>query len=575
MLQTVGELRGSARLDPETPLSEVTFCVVDLETTGGSPRDCAIAEVGAVRYRGGERLAVLQTLVNPGGPIPRFITHLTGIDDVAVRQAPAIDAVLPALLEFLDGAVFVAHNARFDFGFVRAACRALGYPDPPGPPVCTAKLARRVAWDDVPNVRLQTMARFFRASVMPTHRALPDAQACADVFHSLLELGGRLGILTLGDLREAMRARGQPHYAKIRLADHLPHARGVYLFRDRHDRVLYVGKATDLRSRVKSYFYGDVRRQVRDLLGRTERIEGRQTGSELDSLVTEARLIAEHEPPANRRGRTWRGFAFLKLDLVEAWPRIKLASRPGPPSLTPGTAVYLGPFRNRAAAKAAKDALEDVVAVRRCTRSMGRSTRFSPCVLADLGRCVAPCDGRVSPERYEELVRGLIHSLSSPGGLLAALEARMTRLAAQERFEEAADARDRLRALAEALGRARQERWLTAPGRLVLREARGATVELRGGSLVTPAGGPPSAAGPPGAAGTASGGGTASGSPPLDPVGYPAPPERADELAAVRTHVARHPPALLHTDAPLEEPVDGGRALAALLARLRAATDPR
>jgi len=181
----------------------------------------------------------------------------------------------------------------------------------------------------------------------------------------------------------------------------------------------------------------------------------------------------------------------------------------------------------------------------------------------------------VSPERYEELVRGLIHSLSSPGGLLAALEARMTRLAAQERFEEAADARDRLRALAEALGRARQERWLTAPGRLVLREARGATVELRGGSLVTPAGGPPSAAGPPGAAGTASGGGTASGSPPLDPVGYPAPPERADELAAVRTHVARHPPALLHTDAPLEEPVDGGRALAALLARLRAATDPR
>ncbi len=294
--------------------------------------------------------------------------------------------------------------------------------------------------------------------------------------------------------------------------------------------------------------------------------EGRQTGSELESLVTEARLIAEHEPPANRRGRTWRGFAYLKLDLAEAWPRIKLASRPGQPSLTPGTAVYLGPFRSRAAARDAKDALEDVVALRRCTRSMGRSTRFSPCVLADLGRCVAPCDGRVSPERYEELVRGLIHSLSSPGGLLVALEARMTRLAVQERFEEAANARDRLRALAEALARARQERWLTAPGRLVLREAHGATVELRGGSLVTATGGSPAG---PGAAGTAS------GSPPLDPVGYPAPPERADELAAVRTHVARHPPALLHTDAPLDEPVDGGRALAALLARLRAAADPR
>ncbi|MFL5800049.1 MAG: DEDD exonuclease domain-containing protein [Actinomycetota bacterium] len=543
----LGSIGTGSELDPETPLREVTFCVVDLETTGGSPRDSSITEVGAVRYLGGERVGTFHSLVNPGEPIPRFITHLTGIEDLDLLHAPPIEAVLPSLLEFLRGAVFVAHNARFDFGFIRAAARQLGYPEPEGPPVCTAKLARRVAWDNVRNVRLDTLARHFRTDVAPTHRAFPDAEACAGVLHSLLELGGRLGILTLGDLRESMRARGQPHYAKIRLADALPHARGVYLFRDRHDLVLYVGKATDLRSRVKSYFYGDERKRVRDLLARTERVEYRVCRTELESLVAEARLIARHEPPHNRRGRTWRAYAYLKVDLTEAWPRIKVVPTPGPPRLRSDDVVYLGPFHGRGAARAAKDALEDVVPIRRCTRSMGRTTRFSPCALAGMGRCVAPCIGRVTSERYEELVRGLIRSLSSPGGLLEALEARMTRLAAQERFEGAARARDRLHALAEAIARGRQDRWLIGSGRLRLRSGGGADVLLAGGSLAA--------------------------EPWEDGVRtFPCPPDRADELAAVRGQLARHPPAIVHADRPLAEPVDGGRALAGLLARLRSAS---
>ncbi len=544
MLQATGV---DAELDLDTPLHDVTFCVIDLETTGGSPRTCAITEVGAVRYRGGDRVGTFHTLVNPGEPIPRFITHLTGLDDLDVLHAPAIDSVLPSLLEFLRGGVFVAHNARFDHGFVKAASRRLGYEDPPGPPVCTAKLARRVAWQDVPNVRLATLARHFRTTAKPTHRAFPDAETCAEVLHSLLELGGRLGILTLGDLREAMRARGQPHYAKIRLADALPHARGVYLFRDRRDRVLYVGKATDLRSRVKSYFYGDERKRIRDLLAKTARVDHRECTTELESLVAEARLIARHEPPYNRRGRTWRAYAYLKVDITEAWPRLKVVSRPGPVTLRPDDVVHLGPFHSRGIARMAKEAVEDVVPIRRCTRSMGRGTRFSPCVLADLGRCAAPCDGRVAPERYEELVRGLIHSLSSPGGLLEALEARMTRLAWQERFEEATIARDRLRALAEAVARRRQDRWLLGAGRMDLATGAGVRLSFEAGSLETRV--------EPGAAG---------------PAGLPCPPELADELAVVRSQLARTTPVLVHAERPMAEPVDGGRRLADLLARLRA-----
>ena len=540
-------------LDADTPLHRVPFCVIDLETTGGSPRTCAITEVGAVRYLGGERVGTFHSLVNPGEPIPRFITHLTGLDDLDVLHAPPIEAVLPSLLEFLRGGVFVAHNARFDFGFVRAACRQLGYPNIEGPPVCTAKLARRVAWQEVRNVRLATLARHFRTRATPNHRAFPDAGTCAEVLHALLELGGRLGILTLGDLRESMRARGQPHYAKIRLADALPHDRGVYLFRDRLDRVLYVGKATDLRARVKSYFYGDERKRIRDLLAKTHRVEARVCSSELESLVAEARLIARHEPPYNRRGRTWRAYAYLKVDLTEAWPRLKVVSKPGPARLSSSEVAYLGPFHSRGIARMAKEAIEDVVPIRQCTRSMGRATRFSPCVLADLGRCAAPCDGRVRPERYEELVRGLIHSLSSPGGLLEALEARMMRLAHAERFEDAATARDRLRALAEALARSRQDRWLLGARHLELAGRGGVPVRIETGTVATDV--EPAAA-------------------PLDPNG-PCPPERADELAVVRNVLARTPHALIASDEPLSEPVDGGRRLADLLAQLRAATDRR
>ncbi|MBI2237218.1 MAG: DEDD exonuclease domain-containing protein, partial [Actinobacteria bacterium] len=402
-------------LEEGVPLHEVAFCVVDLETTGGSPTDSRITEIGAVKYRGGQRLGTFQALVNPRQPIPPFITHLTGIDDLTVAGEPPIEWVLPGFVEFMAGTVFVAHNARFDWGFLNENLLRLDYDPIPPPPVCTARLARRVVWPDVPNVRLQTLAQYFRTAVRPTHRALADAESCAEVFHGLLELGGRLGIATLGDLHDAVRARGRPNFGKIRLADHLPRAAGVYLFKGRDGRVLYVGKSKDLRGRVKSYFYGDGRKKIEDLLTETAAVEGVPCGSELEALVLEARLIRTHEPKYNRRGKTWRRYAYLKVDLAEAFPRIKVVREPT------GDGAFLGPFPSSQQAHLAKEALEDAFPIRRCTRAMRPGTRFAPCALADMGRCPAPCDGRIDPERYGELVRSLISSLSTPGGLLAAL----------------------------------------------------------------------------------------------------------------------------------------------------------
>ena len=159
------------------PLSQVTFCVVDLETTGSTGED-TITEFGAVKVCGGEVLGEFQTLVNPNTHIPALVAVLTGITDVMVAGAPKLAEVLPSFLEFASGCVLVAHNAAFDVGFLKRACAAHGYPWP-GPEVLdTVALARQVLLrDEVPNVKLATLARHFRVAEAPNHRALTDARA--------------------------------------------------------------------------------------------------------------------------------------------------------------------------------------------------------------------------------------------------------------------------------------------------------------------------------------------------------------------------------------------------------------
>jgi hypothetical protein len=207
--------------------------------------------------------------------------------------------------------------------------------------------------------------------------------------------------------------------------------------------------------------------------------------------------------------------------------------------------VYLGPFPTSARARLAKEALEEAFAIRRCTRAMSAKTRFAPCALADMGRCLAPCDGRTDPGAYRDLVEALRAALTDPSGLLHALEERMQALAAQDRFEEAALARDRLRAVAEALWRRRVETWLTA-GALRVRAPTGSLLALRHGALTT----------------------TLDAAPP-PPLAPPCPRERADELAAVRSWICRHIPRVEACDFAPAEPVAGGRELARVLRAIR------
>jgi DNA polymerase-3 subunit epsilon len=440
-------------------LRDVTFCVVDLETTGGSATaGSMITEIGAVKVRGGELLGEFQTLVNPHQAIPPFIAVLTGITDAMVAGSPPIAAVLPTFLEFASGCVLVAHNAPFDVGFLRHFATELGHDWPEFEVVDTARLARRVLTrDETPNCKLSTLARHFRTTVEPNHRALSDARATVEVLHGLMERLGNLGVQTLEEL-STFSSRVDPEQRRKRhLADSLPHAPGVYLFRDGRGRVLYIGTSKDLRRRVRSYFTAsETRSRMGEMVRLAESVEGIPCATPLEAEVRELRLIGEHKPRYNRRSRHPERVVWLKLTR-EPWPRLSLVR-----SVLDDDADYVGPFSSRRTAERAMAAAHDAFAVRQCTGRLPRSPSRSACVLAEMGRCLSPCDGAVDPEVYAAEVDRLREALLlDPTPVVAAADVRMHALSVAERYEEASVLRDRLAAFVRATARSQRLSALT------------------------------------------------------------------------------------------------------------------
>jgi DNA polymerase-3 subunit epsilon len=443
-----------------TPLADVTFVVVDLETTGGSPKDSAITEIGAVKIRGGVVLGEFQTLVDPGHEIPPYISVLTGITSMMVAAAPRIGAVLPGFLEFARGTVLVAHNAPFDLGFLKAACAENGLAWPATASVDTAVLARRLLTrDEVPNCKLATLAPYFSATTSPTHRALDDAKATVDVLHGLFERLGPLGITSLEELTGLTRQVDPERLRKRHLADGVPRGPGVYLFRGPRDEPLYVGTSNDLRSRVRSYFSsGEQRSRITEMVALSQRVDAIPCAHDLEAAVRELRLIAEHKPRYNRRSRFPERALWVRLT-EEPFPRLSVVRR-----VRPGTGVFLGPFPDRRAADAAVAAVHESLPLRQCTtRISARAPAGAACALAGMGRCGAPCTGAQSVEEYASIAAVFRAAVDQdPRDLVAPLLARVDRLAAGERYEDAAVLRDRVAVLVRAVRRRQRLESLAA-----------------------------------------------------------------------------------------------------------------
>ena len=264
--------------------------------------------------------------------------------------------------------MLVAHNAPFDVGFLQHFAEQQGRPWPRFEVLDTARLARRVITrDDAPNCKLSSLAKAFDSTTTPNHRALSDARATVDVLHGLMERLGGLGVHTLEELQTFSSRVTTAQRKKRHLAEGLPHAPGVYLFRDDAARVLYVGTSRDLRTRVRSYFTAsETRSRMGEMVGIATAVDGIECATALEAEVRELRLIAEHKPRYNRRSRFPEKVHFIKLTR-EPWPRLSLVRR-----VLDDDADYLGPFSSRKTAEKCLAALHDTFPIRQCSDRLGR-----------------------------------------------------------------------------------------------------------------------------------------------------------------------------------------------------------
>jgi DNA polymerase-3 subunit epsilon len=326
-------------------LEHATFIVVDLETTGLRPGSSRICEIGAVRVRDFELAEEFELLVDPGVPLGAAISALTGLHDRELRGQPHPGIAVRRFLEFAGDAVLVAHNARFDLAFIDRETERLTGGRLAGPVVDTVGLARRLLAGRTRRAGLASLAQFFGTEVRPCHRALPDAQATAEILVQLIGLAQERGARTVAELVDLAAPRVRKVYAKRTLAFGAPTSPGVYLFRDRHDQVLYVGRARDLQTRLRSYFRSDRQRPaVEAALAALERIEWRATGSEVEAALEELRLLRELRPVANARNARPDRYVYLR--------------RRGDKLVCSQTPTPLGPIRSRTRARLACRALD-------------------------------------------------------------------------------------------------------------------------------------------------------------------------------------------------------------------------
>jgi len=423
-----------------TPLATGSFVTVDIETTGCRPGTSSIIEIGAARIEQAAIVETFSTLVLPTEPIPAVVERLTGITEAMVARAPSVDEAVSRFAAFAEGAVVVAHNHRFDLGFLDfEAERAIGAPFP-RPVLDTLSLAGRLH-PEITRNNLRELAAFYNVSTIPNHRALPDALATAEILLCMLPELDAQGIVTAGDTaRLCGIAESSDLAVKLPLATHLPPRPGVYFFRGEYGTVIYVGRARDLRSKVRSHFYAA--RALNDSpAALTESVGYIECASPLDAEILEARLRYRYRPEFNRKTTSPRTPIYIHIDTGSPYPAVQVTRR------RYRSGQVFGPLASQWAATTVADALSSVYGLRRCRRSVD-DCRTRRCRHREEGRCDAPALFSEGAEAYSIRVDRCLQVLrGDDADLRAHLRMMRDRSARSEEFEQAAYYRDALRAL--------------------------------------------------------------------------------------------------------------------------------
>lgn len=370
---------------------EYPVVFVDIETTGGGYRTSRILEVAAIRFEGGKVVQEFSTLLDPETYVPAYITAITGITSTDIQGKPTFAEIAPELEDILRGAVFIAHNVRFDYSFIKQEFAAIGREFSPKL-LCTVRLSRAL----YATQKSHSLAKLIERHNIPVaerHRALEDARAM--MYFTQIAFKEHGFELFNEAVARQLKTQSLPPHLDIAEVDAIDNVPGVYIFRDESNIPIYVGKSISLKKRVMSHFQSTDSKELK-ISQQVHHIETIKTGSELVALIVESKLIKELQPIYNRLLRRASKYAMLvkSTDSDYATLSVKMGSIDHNTDLS---TIY-GIYRNRTQAK--NKILELTRLFSLCPKRMGIEKGAGACFSYSLGRCKGACIEEEPPELY-------------------------------------------------------------------------------------------------------------------------------------------------------------------------------
>ncbi len=435
----------------EISIDEAEFAVLDFETTGTSPRNCRVIEVGIVKVKNNKIVDTFQRFINPGAQIPPYITVLTGISDSEVRSAPFFEDIIDEMTEFIGDGIITAHNLKFDYSFLKGEFTRCSRELPPNSSICTLKIARRI-FPELPSKSLASITKHLQVRHKNVHRALGDATVTAKVLLKMMnELKVSHGVSLVNELinfQNLPSGKGNFRIIKKKLADdfsRLPSTPGVYFFKDAKDKIIYIGKAKSLNTRVRNYFSNTANRKEKKISRKASRLSFERTNSELTALLAEAQLIKQHKPQLNTLLKKYSQSYFIRIKKETSFPKIEVTQ-----IFDFDGNDYFGPYASRDTVNLLREIIDKTYMLRECTEKDFGKKRI--CYLADIKRCIAPCVNTEDAKEYlNEIERVQEFLCGFNQDAVNRLLKKMKDFSERQKYEEAAQIRDTLQILLNQL----------------------------------------------------------------------------------------------------------------------------
>jgi DNA polymerase-3 subunit epsilon len=384
------------------PISKASFCVLDVETTGLSPQYNNIIELGIVRVKNLKVVEKYHSLINPGRDIPPFITGFTGISNEDVYNAPFFDEIVHEVIEFIGNDVIAGHNLAFDNSFLRRELKYCGREELKNPNLCTLRVAKRI-FPLLSSKSLGSVSSYLKVKNNNSHRALADAETTAKILIKIAkQVKKNYGFQTLSELinfqyTTTSKLNGGDLKSKILSEfDSLPDAPGVYYFLNSKGKVIYIGKAKSLRERIRSYFSKTASRKAKKIIKSASKLKVELTNSELTALLKEAESIKTKNPRLNTQLKHYGNKYFLRVNRVHKFPDLEICNH-----FDFDGNDYFGLFSTKRKALSMYEMIIKTFAIRECTdKEFAKNKR---CFLADIDRCLAPCERKNKTDYFDEL----------------------------------------------------------------------------------------------------------------------------------------------------------------------------